>query len=77
MMADYVAGPSHVMPTSGSAKWSSTLSARDFVRVMPVVNFTEQQFLDLSKDAAALARMETLDGHAEASAVRRRKAIGE
>ena len=77
VMADYVAGPSHVMPTSGSAKWSSTLSARDFVRVMPFVNFTEQQFLDLSKDAAALARMETLDGHAEASAIRQRKAIGE
>ena len=77
VMADYVAGPSHVMPTSGSAKWSSTLSARDFVRVMPVVNFTEQQFLDLSSDAATLARMETLDGHAQASVLRRRRALGE
>ena len=77
VMADYVAGPSHVMPTSGSAKWSSTLSARDFVRVMPVVNFTERQFLDLSESAAALARMETLDGHAEASMLRRRMAVGE
>ena len=77
VMADYVAGPSHVMPTSGSAKWSSTLSARDFVRVMPVVNFTEQQFLDLSSEAATLARMETLDGHAEASMLRRRRALGE
>ncbi len=77
VMADYVAGPSHVMPTSGSAKWSSTLSARDFVRVMPVVNFTKQQFLDLSSEAATLARMETLDGHAEASMLRRRRALGE
>ena len=77
VMADYVAGPSHVMPTGGSAKWSSTLSARDFVRVMPVVNFTEQQFMELSSDAAALARMETLDGHAEASMLRRRRALGE
>ena len=77
VMADYVAGPSHVMPTSGSAKWSSTLSARDFVRVMPVVNFTKQQFLNLSSEAATLARLETLNGHAEASMLRRRRAMGE
>ena len=77
VMADYIAGPSHVMPTDGSAKWSSTLSARDFVRVIPVVNFTQQQFLELSSGATALAELETLHGHAEAASLRRRAALGE
>jgi len=36
VMADYVAGPSHVMPTAGTARFSSALSVRDFVRVTPV-----------------------------------------
>ena len=77
VMADYVAGPSHVMPTNGSSKWSSALSARDFVRVTPLVNLTESQFLELSSGASTLARLETLDGHAAASDVRRRKSLGE
>lgn len=77
VMGDYVGGPSHVMPTGGSSKWSSALSARDFVRVMPVLNLNEDQFLELSADASALARLETLDGHAAASELRRRRSLGE
>ena len=77
VMGDYVGGPSHVMPTGGSSKWSSALSARDFVRVMPVLNLTEEQFLGLSKNASTLARLETLEGHAAASDVRRRRSLGE
>ena len=77
VMGDYVGGPSHVMPTGGSSKWSSALSARDFVRVMPVLNLTEGQFVELSANASALARLETLDGHAAASDIRRRRSLGE
>ena len=77
VMGDYVGGPSHVMPTGGSSKWSSALSARDFVRVMPVLNLTEEQFLALSTNASTLARLETLEGHAAASDVRRRRSLGE
>jgi histidinol dehydrogenase len=77
VMADYVAGPSHVMPTAGTARFSSALSARDFVRVTPVLTFDDDTFLKLSNDAELLAKLEGLHGHAAASEYRRRHMIGE
>ena len=77
VMADYVAGPSHVMPTAGTARFSSALSVRDFVRVTPVLTFDDDTFLALSKDAELLAKLEGLHGHAAASEYRRRHIIGE
>lgn len=72
VMADYVAGPSHVMPTGGSARFSSALSARDFVRVTPFLDMDEETFESISGAAADLARLEALEGHARASDIRRR-----
>jgi histidinol dehydrogenase len=77
VMADYVAGPSHVMPTAGTARFSSALSVRNFVRVTPVLTFDDDTFLKLSKDAELLAKLEGLHGHAAASEYRRRHMIGE
>jgi len=77
VMADYVAGPSHVMPTAGTARFSSTLSVRNFVRVTPVLTFDDETFLKLSKDAELLAKLEGLHGHAAASEYRRRRMVGE
>lgn len=77
VMADYVAGPSHVMPTAGTARFSSALSVRDFVRVTPVLNFDSETFIKLSSDAELLAKLEGLHGHAAASEHRRRHLIGE
>ena len=77
VMADYVAGPSHVMPTAGTARFSSALSVRDFVRVTPVLTFDDETFLELSKDAELLAKLEGLHGHAAASEYRRRHMVGE
>ena len=77
VMADYVAGPSHVMPTAGTARFSSALSVRNFVRVTPVLTFDDDTFLKLSKDAELLAKLEGLHGHAAASEYRRRQIIGE
>jgi len=77
VMADYVAGPSHVMPTAGTARFSSALSARNFVRVTPVLTFDDATFLELSKDAELLAKLEGLHGHAAASEYRRRHMVGE
>ena len=77
VMADYVAGPSHVMPTAGTARFSSALSVRDFVRVTPVLTFDDDTFLTLSKDAELLAKLEGLHGHAAAAEYRRRHIIGE
>ena len=77
VMADYVAGPSHVMPTGGSARWASALSVRDFVRVTPFLDMDEETFLELSGHAANLATLEELDGHANAASIRRRAILGE
>lgn len=77
VMADYIAGPSHVMPTAGTARFSSALSVRNFVRVTPVLTFDDETFLKLSKDAELLAKLEGLHGHAAASEYRRRRMVGE
>jgi histidinol dehydrogenase len=77
VMADYVAGPSHVMPTGGTARFASALSVRNFLRVSPFLNLSEKAFMDLATDASELARAEGLDGHAAAADRRRRKLAGE
>ena len=77
VMADYVAGPSHVMPTGGTARFASALSVRHFLRVTPFLNLSESDFLEMSSDAVALARLEGLGGHANAAHLRRTRLIGE
>jgi histidinol dehydrogenase len=77
VMADYIAGPSHVMPTAGTARFSSALSVRNFVRVTPVLTFDDATFLELSHDAELLAKLEGLYGHVAASEYRRRRMVGE
>jgi histidinol dehydrogenase len=76
-MADYIAGPSHVMPTGGTARFASALSVRNFLRITPVLDFDEKTFIELSADAATLAHEEGLDGHASAAEIRRKKMVGE
>lgn len=77
VMADYVAGPSHVMPTGGTARFASALSVRNFLRISPFLNLSKSTFMGLAADAAELARAEGLDGHAAAADRRRRKLAGE
>ena len=50
VMADYVAGPSHVMPTGGTARFASALSVRNFLRFSPFLNLSTETFLELSGD---------------------------
>ena len=73
VMADYVAGPSHVMPTGGSARFSSALSARDFVRVTPFLDMNQSTFDSIAEAASDLARMEMLEAHALAAEIRRKR----
>jgi histidinol dehydrogenase len=77
VMADYIAGPSHVMPTGGTARFASALSVRTFLRFTPVLQFDDKTFVDLAQDAEILARLEGLEGHARAAEFRRRRSIGE
>ena len=66
VMGDYIAGPSHVMPTGGTARFSSALSVHHFLRTMPVVGLSPRSFTDLGAAAVRIAEAEGLPGHAGA-----------
>jgi len=69
-MGDYVAGPSHVMPTGGSARFNSPLGVRHFLKSTSLVALSESVFNQTSKHAARLAYAEGFDGHARAVELR-------
>jgi histidinol dehydrogenase len=77
VMADYVAGPSHVMPTGGTARFASALSVRNFVRITPFLHLDRQLFMQTAPVAAQLARLEGLGGHADAAEARLKRLVGE
>jgi histidinol dehydrogenase len=70
VMGDYIAGPSHVMPTGGTARFSSALSVHQFMRTMPVVGLSRQDFSKLGAAAIQIAHAEGLTGHSGAIQVR-------
>ena len=70
VMGDYIAGPSHVMPTGGTARFSSALSVHQFLKTMPVVGLSPQDFRGLGPAAVHIAHAEGLGAHAGAIQVR-------
>ena len=70
VMGDYVAGPSHVMPTGGTARSASSLGVHTFLKHVPVIGLSPQVFSKLGPAAAALARAEGLTAHARAMEIR-------
>ena len=64
VLGDYTAGPSHVMPTGGSARFASPLSVLDFLKVTSIVALNEEDLGRLGPYAARLARAEGLTAHA-------------
>jgi histidinol dehydrogenase len=70
VLGDYVAGPSHVMPTGGSARFSSPLNVLDFVHIVSLVALDPETSRRIAPAAAALADTEGLDAHANAARVR-------
>ncbi|HEX6384661.1 MAG TPA: histidinol dehydrogenase [Anaerolineae bacterium] len=75
VLGDYVAGPSHVMPTGGTARFASPLSVVDFVRITSIVELDDTTSAILSEAAAVLAEAEKLDAHA--STARKRLGVGD
>jgi histidinol dehydrogenase len=71
-VGDYVAGPSHVLPTGGTARFASGLSANDFLRRSSALSFTKQGLERVADDVRVLAKKEGLTAHA-ASVDRRLK----
>lgn len=73
VMGDYVAGPSHVMPTGGSARFASPLNVWDFLRIISVVGLNAPAAAELGRQADIIARAEGLDAHALAGRLRASK----
>jgi histidinol dehydrogenase len=69
-VGDYAAGPSHVLPTSGTARFASGLSTNDFLRAGSVLHFTRQGLADLAGDIQVLATKEGLTAHRASVEVR-------
>lgn len=67
VLGDYVAGPSHVMPTGGTARFASPLNVLDFVKITSLVGLEARAASELSEVAAVLARAEALTAHAAAA----------
>ena len=66
VLGDYVAGPSHVMPTGGTARFASPINVLDFVKLVSVIGLNEQALQAIGPAAAILANAEGLTAHAAA-----------
>jgi histidinol dehydrogenase len=65
-IVDYVAGPSHVLPTEGVARFSSPLNVTDFVKMINIVDMNEAEIKELGQATSTIARAEGLEAHARA-----------
>ena len=70
VLGDYVAGPSHVMPTGGSARFNSPLNVLDFVHIVSLVSLNTSTARQIAPSAETIARIEGLDAHAFAARLR-------
>lgn len=66
VIVDYVAGPSHVLPTGGTARFGSPLNVLDFVKMIDIIDIGKPDIQELGKAASVIARAEGLDAHARA-----------
>jgi histidinol dehydrogenase len=71
-LGDYLAGPNHVLPTGGTARFASPLSVEDFLHRTSLLHFTEEGLKRLAGPAVTLASLEGLDGHSRAVRIRQR-----
>ena len=69
-IGDYIAGPNHVLPTSGSARFSSGLSVNDFLKRHSLIKITKTGIERLGPSVINLAKHENLDGHANSVKIR-------
>jgi len=72
-VGDYLAGPNHVLPTSGSARFSSGLSVYDFLKRHSVIKMTKSGIERLGTSVINLAKYENLEGHANSIQIRLKK----
>lgn len=66
-VADYVAGPNHVLPTGGSARFFSSLSVGDYVKISNIVHYTKEELTKAKDSIVRLAQIEGFDAHAKSA----------
>ncbi|MBO1513967.1 histidinol dehydrogenase [Metabacillus bambusae] len=71
-VGDYFAGPNHVLPTNGTARFSSPLNVDDFMKKSSIISYSEKAFTNNYEKIAKLARLEGLEAHARALEERRK-----
>lgn len=69
-VGDYIAGPSHVLPTSGTARFSSGLSVMDFLKRTSLIGCTSEGLRKIGPGALSMAEAESLDAHARSVSIR-------
>ena len=72
-VGDYFAGPNHVLPTNGTARFSSPLNVDDFLKKSSVIHYSKEALLANGDMIMTLARNEGLEGHARAVEIRLKK----
>lgn len=71
-LGDYLAGPNHVLPTGGTARFSSALGVYDFVKRTSMIRYSSKAFQNVAASISTLAEAEGLAGHAQSALVRMR-----
>ncbi len=72
-VGDYIAGPNHILPTGGSARYGGPLGVYDFFRQSSVIEASKEAFLEMADDVVRMARAEELGAHAQAVLIRLEK----
>ncbi len=71
VLGDYMAGPNHVLPTAGSARFFSPLGVYDFIKRTSLIHYSREDFLKLADMAALFAESEKLTAHAKSARIRK------
>ena len=71
-LGDYFAGPNHVLPTGGTAKYASPLTTNDFFKKTSIIYYSQQALKSCAQDIIQIANKEGLDAHAKAVEIRKR-----
>jgi histidinol dehydrogenase len=72
-IGDYMAGPNHILPTAGTARFSSPLGVEDFIKRTNLVSFTRRALRRFEKDVKRFSEWEGLEGHSQAVQMRMKK----
>ena len=72
-IGDYLAGPNHILPTAGTARFSSPLGVEDFIKRTNLMRFNESALRRFEKDVKRFAEWEGLEGHYRSVQVRMKK----